>query len=104
MNSNQIEIWKQATEEHCHHLKNLIREDKEIKEMFEEHLAMFFEGFVEVEFSEEFHKATMKWDWKDAPIINTGTIGDFGMDWEISKHFSDEHGGGICIIVYPWGR
>ncbi len=104
MNSTQLEFWKRATEEHITTIKAIMSDDKEIKEMFIEHLRKFFDGFEAIDFSTDFERVTMIWAWDDDVIINKDTIGDFEMDWIITKGASSDGGTGINIVVYPWGK
>ena len=99
-----LEIWKKATEEHCGRISQILKEDKELKEMFVEHLRKFFNGFEMVEFSKDFRIVTMIWAWDDDVTINKDSIGDFEMEWIITKGASSDGGTGINVIVFPFGR
>lgn len=104
MNSTQLEFWKRATEEHITTIKAIMSDDKELKEMFVEHLCKFFNGFEAVDFSKDFKKVTMRWKWHDDVGINKDTIGDFEMDWIVTTGASADGGSGINVIIYPFGR
>lgn len=104
MNSTQLEFWKRATEEHIQSVRTLMIDDREIKEMFVEHLRQFFIGFEMVEFSKDFRVVTMKWAWDDEIEINKNIIGDFNMDWILRTGSSSDGGANINVVVFPFGR
>lgn len=98
-----LENWRKAVKEH-ETLKNSLSEDEKVlKEHLESHLRRFFDGFIEIDFSENFEKITLKWYKQNTPHISNEIIHELGMDWVITVGRDECAYSIVQIEVYPFG-
>ena len=98
MDVKQLEIWKEAVLENRSHLKTVADDRVLLKQKFIEHIKMFFDGYKEIEFSQNLDVVTVKWDWRDTPSIKDSNLERLEMNWEIGL---DD--GSILIRLFPFG-
>lgn len=102
MNTEQLDQWGQAINEHMVMVDSLINDRITLKNMFSEHLRQFFD-YDSIEYSKDFRSISLRWDYGRNVSIDNDTISNLGMDWLISTEFTDKLGYGVVVTVYPFG-
>ena len=103
MNSKELDMWKNGVDEHLQLVKQVVDERIALKTHMEEHLRGFFDGFVEIDFSQNLDVISLKWAYETSPIIKNDIIGNLGMDWEITTDYNDDAFKVVVIRIYPFG-
>lgn len=94
-----LENWMKAVVIHRDQVDSILEDRKTLKNSMTEFLKSVFE-FDEIEFSMDFTKITLLWDFPRNPTFTHEQIKDFPFDWEVNN---DYEGGDIAVDVYPWG-
>lgn len=102
MNEEQLETWRKSVLEHSEMMKFLVNDSLTIKQLMVEHLKNFFD-FDSIKFEDGFNKIIIKWDYGNEPIIDPTELNGLGMEFLVSHSYSDMHGDGILIELYPFG-
>lgn len=94
-----LENWMKAVALHRDQVDSILEDRKTLKNSIKEFLKSVFD-FDEIEFSTDFTKITLLWDYPRNPSFTQEKINDFPFDWEVKNTYE---GGDIAIDVYPWG-
>ena len=102
MNSEEMELWKEAVFLHIEQRNELVNDRKEIKSHLEAHLKEFF-SFDEIEYCDfDFNKIELKFMRDVSPVIPKN-IGELNIDWIISTGYDDKAFSIVIIEIYPFG-
>lgn len=102
MNNEEFRQWQDAVMEHSRMMDSLVDDRIAIKELMIEHLKQFFD-YDEIVFDDKFNKITLKWEYKNDPVIMPEKLVELGMDFIISHDYSEALGHGVMIELYPFG-
>ena len=102
MNAEQLSIWRKAVNENVSSVEKLVDDRIALKQLFEEHLRIFFD-YDDIEYDKDFHRIALKWENGRSPIIDNEIISQLGMDWCVSHKFDEALGDGVVIELYPFG-
>lgn len=103
MDKESLRKWQDAVMLNCQALETVLNDRVTLKDLMEEHLKEFFEGYVLIEFDKDFNKITLKWEYQHDPIIKVDRIKDLGMDFIISHSYDSKYGEGVVLELYPFG-
>lgn len=103
MDKESLREWQDDVMVNCHTLETIIKDRVILKDLMEEHLKEFFEGYVLIDFDKDFNKITLKWEYQRDPIIKVDRIKDLGMDFIISHNYDSKYGEGVVLELYPFG-
>lgn len=104
MDKSEIGLWNQAVVENIGSRESVKFDRTVLEKKMEAYLKKFFD-FDGIDFSENLDVVTLRWDYGHHPTFYADDkIVDLGMKWKISHRFSENHGDGVIIIVYPRGE
>lgn len=102
MNKEDFYQWQDGVMEHSRMTQTLIKDRLALRELMTSHLKQFFD-FDSIQYSQDFNRITLKWEYGNNPVINPEKLEELYMEFTISHEFSDKLGEGIRIDLYPFG-
>ena len=103
MNEKQLGTWIKSVNKYNKTLSSLIEDSVSIEKLITAHLKEFFD-FDEIKFHHGYKRIILMWDYDNNPVINPSVLSDLSMEFMITHEWSEKHGDGVIIEVYPFGR